>query len=393
MLAVTLFLSLFLCAHTFQIDFWGGSRCRNTPEGEYHHVFNDDFPCFEIPTNAESATVTSEESADENMTVQFYSSGDCSQTAIASTNYGCIDFTATGGNALSYDIKPDGLDERSVTNSVTRESKAARRAAVAPAHWTTHQQEARKGLDQSKWTGSLSPHWDPFVGRGEGVGHGDETVLDGETWKWQQIALGIFVGIPKAEWDDNVHTRNDQFIPWTDNPEDYADTDAYNIVSRTNQSVSARQAWTYAQCRALLSCGRRYVDAFHLNNGWAQTIRAIQRVVPTGRSMYDFLAGTPTRVSITISAASTGAGTLVGWGIGRTGGGATAQDNDQLGNCAGTANQADAFIAAFLQNGGGEDSAAEVNITLPDGHILSVSAVVYERFGEPASGFQCGVDN
>jgi hypothetical protein len=41
------------------IDFWGGAQCRGTPEGEYHHTFNGNSPCHQIPTNAESATVAS----------------------------------------------------------------------------------------------------------------------------------------------------------------------------------------------------------------------------------------------------------------------------------------------------------------------------------------------
>ncbi|KAL4885509.1 hypothetical protein BJY04DRAFT_179841 [Aspergillus karnatakaensis] len=389
MIVITVIISLCVCAHSFQIDFWGGKRCRSTPLGEYHHAFNDDFPCYKIPINSESATVTNAGGADKYTSLRFYESDDRSGESIASSNSGCIDFTATSGNALSYDIQPDGLNERNVTNSLARQAKSARRAASsASTHWTIRQQEAREGLDSSRWTGSLSPDWDPYAGRGEGAGHGDETILDGKTWKWQQIALGIFVGIPKAEWNDDIHTRDDRFVAWTTNPEDfaYADTDAV----RGNQTLHAGPSWNYAQCRALISCARHYLDdAFRLNNGWAQTVRAIQRVIPSRQRMYDYLHEHPYRVSITITTAST----LAGFGLGYTQGGATAQDNDQLGNCAGTANQADAFIAAFLQNGGGDGSTAEVNITLPDGHILSISAVVYEQFGEPASGFTCGIDD
>ena len=79
---------------------------------------------------------------------------------------------------------------------------------------------------------------------------------------------------------------------------------------------------------------------------------------------------------------------LAGYGLGYTTGGATKQDNDQLGQCANDSTQLQSFIQGFTDNGGVKYNAAEINITLPDGHILSISGEVYPTTNKPA-GPEC----
>lgn len=34
------------------------------------------------------------------------------------------------------------------------------------------------------------------------VSHGDSQVVDGVAIRWQQLAQGVFTGVPEDEWDD-----------------------------------------------------------------------------------------------------------------------------------------------------------------------------------------------
>lgn len=75
---------------------------------------------------------------------------------------------------MSYAIELDSVNP-GAKRSVEREAKAARRTDTSLTHWTIRQEEARKGLHPSKWTGSLAQHWDPYVNVEGGYGHGNVT--------------------------------------------------------------------------------------------------------------------------------------------------------------------------------------------------------------------------
>lgn len=195
--------------------------------------------------------------------------------------------------------------------------------------------------------------------------------------------MGITIGIPIDDWDDNVHSKNNTFIDWTD-PEDHGhEEQSHSLQQRANTGPG----WNAGFCRALISCGRRYVGAINFGNGWGQTIHTAAKLVPYGQKFYDWAHGHPFSVSIAIGTGTT----LTGYGLGYSHGGASAKDNDQLSQCATTDNEEDACIVAFTQNGAKFDNAAEVDVTLPDGHIVSFSGMVYQKGKAPTGGDQCGV--
>jgi hypothetical protein len=39
-------------------------------------------------------------------------------------------------------------------------------------------------------------------------------LFDNQEYRWHQIYEGTWVGIDPSEWDDNVHTSNDELAPW-----------------------------------------------------------------------------------------------------------------------------------------------------------------------------------
>lgn len=46
-----------------------------------------------------------------------------------------------------------------------------------------------------------------------GIRHGDAQYFRGRTWKWQQVGENAFREIPVEEWDDAVHTQQEQTSP------------------------------------------------------------------------------------------------------------------------------------------------------------------------------------
>lgn len=105
-----------------------------------------------------------------------------------------------------------------------------------------------------------------------------------------------------------------------------------------------------------------------------------------GSTFYDFAHAHMISVSITIG----GTTTLAGYGLGYSHGGATAQDNDQLADCAKDATQQDSFIQGFTEAAeAGEETSAEAHFTLQNGHILAISAEVYPAVCPSLSNPHC----
>lgn len=131
--------------------------------------------------------------------------------------------------------------------------------------------EARKyrdllGLAGEDATGSLAPHWDPYAAVESGFGHGNVTELWDDIYKWQQVALGVTIGIPVDEWDEDVHVSSDQFIMFGND-----DYDALMAKRWHTASISARddllKRWNYANCRSVLACGYQIAEGATLNVG------------------------------------------------------------------------------------------------------------------------------
>jgi hypothetical protein len=80
-----------------------------------------------------------------------------------------------------------------------------------------------------------------------------------------------------------------------------------------------------------------------------------------------------------------GLGGVVGYGFAQigSGGGATAQDNDELGKGSNNS-QVSAFVEAMLKAANaGDENAARSDITLGNGHVLVLYGRVYPRDAPP----------
>jgi hypothetical protein len=339
--------------------------------------------------------------------------GTCDWTGLFSSgDSGCIDFTA-GGTARSYMILDDAHNPgtgapRADAGTVTRhlgdgtKAKGLRRAAAA---WQLQQDAIRQelGLSVKTASGSLSPIWDPDITNRQGFGHGMIKEAFGEPRKWHQVALGISVGIPLDEWDDTIHIKSDRFVPYGD--VDFEEqlrevrkvtrsreSQASNNLSASSCSACSpleeralfEKRWNYAQCRAIMSCGRKIGAAawMQMNDGWRQTVECAKRAQAAYKTLYDFVNQYPTTCGVVKLTAAGAVG--FGFGMIKSSGGATAQDNDQLAHCGTSNDQANAFVEGMLEvANAGAHSAAQVDITLENGHILSLSGEVYEEGHAP----------
>ncbi|EME50420.1 hypothetical protein DOTSEDRAFT_31474 [Dothistroma septosporum NZE10] len=390
-------LALSATSSAFEVNFWLGPQCTDEGLGTYTSSDPSNAPCNVVPENAESATVEkqSQDGSDDN--VEFYSSTNCdSSTGVASTDAGCIDFTGEMKNARSWQVQNDLSNPgRKKLRIRGREVTGEPKRELSGPWWTSKQEEMRSALhiSEQEATGSLSPDWDPTAHVEAGFGHGNVTARWGRTWKWQQVALGASIGIPVADWDDAVHTKSDRFIAFGD--VEYES----QLLSRRSCGADTYPAaksdvltkrWNYGQCRAILDCSRQAVSAAtgNLGNGWAQACRAGYKLKTYGSTFYDFAHAHPFSVSIVLGTGTTAAG----YGLGYTHGGATAQDNDQLGNCSGDSTQVNSFIQSLVDAAGASGkSAAQTDITLDDGHILAISAEVYPK-GQAPPTTQCDAD-
>jgi hypothetical protein len=101
-------------------------------------------------------------------------------------------------------------------DSINPPPPAKKTRALYTAPWAAEQALHRRRLNVPEATalGSLSPYFDPSIMAEGGFGHGNVSEAFGKMVRWQQIALGISVGVPLDEWDDDIHVKGDVFVPY-----------------------------------------------------------------------------------------------------------------------------------------------------------------------------------
>lgn len=252
-------------------------------------------------------------------------------------------------------------------------------------------------MSEAAALGSLSPYFDPAIMAEGGFGHGNVSEAFGDTVRWQQVALGISVGVPIHEWDDAVHVKSDAFVP-------YGDVHSRGLEARDDGCGGAaapdeegvchshwalaersehEKRWDYARCRSLLTCVRDTVGGapLRLADGWAQGVECANRIKAAGSTLYDYVK----RYPVTCEVVKLGAGGVIGYGFAQigSGGGATAQDNDELAKCSNNS-QVNAFVDSILEAANaGDENAARSDITLGNGHILVLYGRVFPRDAPP----------
>lgn len=394
----------------FRVIFYLGYQCRRARwgDGQYGYPGRPDV-CHKVPTNAVSATIVRESNnGEDNSMISFFLGqtmgamgvlADSILSDIAFWKEGCnvgLRGSGDGGECIDFSdaqwfsVREDWTvpgKKRGAGPDVTAVPRAKmERARIQPRTWELQQEQHRYRLNLTVETalGSLSPYFDPDIMGQAGVGHGNVSESYGQMVRWQQIALGITVGIPINEWDDAIHVKSDRYIPYGNKYN--VDTTGHAAcgvgdVCEAHWSLAERnkhmKRWNYADCRALLTCARNVAGGVDLalRDGWPQVVSCAVKTVAWGRTLYDHLSWR----GMSCGVLKWGGAGLVGWGIGhiQTGGGATAEDNNKLAGCS-NKDQASAFVETMLNAASASDeNAARADISIGNGHTLVLYGKVY----------------
>ncbi|KAF6822592.1 hypothetical protein CMUS01_11023 [Colletotrichum musicola] len=350
----------------FTITFYLGSKCRGAMMSQVNKSWPwDQEICFDAPVNAQSAIVQHDSVLDGDhhfISLLLRSRGD------TKTKDGEID-------------------------------KAAAKTRASQPAWLAEQSSrvSRLGGSADEMTGSLSSFFEPDRLASMGRGHGNVS-LDGEgrTVRWQQVALGVTVGIPVDEWDDEVHTLSDRFVGYSDTYSDGFETDANDATCENAQAAALRTLdrrqeppdWYYQSCRATIDCTREVLggSVFYIHAAWRQVINCANAV----RGASEPLAQYCRDHFVSCTVVNWVGGAIVSYGLGQIKtGGEGAEDGASGGReCTSGNLQADAFIEGVLSAAdAGEANGAKVDITLEDGKSLLLWGNVYPENAVPNSPF------
>ncbi|KAF4966731.1 hypothetical protein FSARC_5596 [Fusarium sarcochroum] len=86
--------------------------------------------------------------------------------------------------------------------------------------------------------------------------HGEQTEFDGKVIKWQQLAEGVFTGIPAEQWDDKIHRPSFQEL----------DIDEIMSLHGDNSTLQDRNLELEARdipgvCKVAVDCAAKVGDA------------------------------------------------------------------------------------------------------------------------------------
>ncbi|KAF6813549.1 hypothetical protein CSOJ01_04571 [Colletotrichum sojae] len=403
----------------FTITFYLGSKCRGAMMSQVNKSRPwDQDVCFDAPVNAQSAIVQRDSVLDgDHHFVSFWSDG-CGGVLEASGNGNCIDFSpATSYSIQDYNLDPHWRKLRSRDDTETKaveNNKAAAKTRASQPAWLAEQNTRVSSLGGSadEMTGSLSSSFDPDRLASMGRGHGNVS-LDGEgrTVRWRQVALGVTVGIPVDEWDDEVHTLSDRFVGYSDTYSDGFETDATDALAAARseptcpegdatcenaqaaalRTLDRRQEppdWYYQSCRATIDCTREVLggSVFYIHAAWRQVINCANAV----RGASEPLAQYCRDHFVSCTVVNWVGGAIVSYGLGQIKtGGEGAEDGASGGReCTSGNLQADAFIEGMLSAAdAGEANEAKIDITLEDGKSLLLWGNVYPENAVPNNPF------
>jgi hypothetical protein len=175
---------------------------------------------------ASGVTVQSTGPIDDGTIVVFYSSPDCNpDNAVVEADNSCLSINDFADTAESWNV----------ITLYEYKRRIRRRAVSEPAHM-----EARVA------TSSSNPY---------GYEHGQVSQYGGKTYKWQQVANGVWRGINPEDWDDNVNAKSDVVIEYSANyPRDFSKRDATSDISIWQPSTLEDRAFLYATCQAARKC-------------------------------------------------------------------------------------------------------------------------------------------
>lgn len=133
---------------------------------------------------AQDVVVTSDRDGDHDHTVTFFSSDDCNDANVINVSQGgCITVDSSISAYSSFQVidgttrgKRDNNKNHGSLSVRTRDRKSRREADVLPAH------------------------------------HGDAFEYNNATYRWHQLAQGVWSGVLIYEWDDNINVASNDLL-------------------------------------------------------------------------------------------------------------------------------------------------------------------------------------
>lgn len=169
---------------------------------------------------------------DDGTIVVFYSSPDCNPSnAVDEADNGCLSVNDFAGNAQSWNVIP--LEEYKMRKS--------RRSLIDSAP-TEKRETERRDADSSP----SNPY---------GYEHGQIASYGGQSYKWHQVASGIWRGINPEDWDDNVNIKNDATLDFSaDYPTNFSKRSTPTDISLWQPSSLEDRDFLYNTCQAARKC-------------------------------------------------------------------------------------------------------------------------------------------
>jgi hypothetical protein len=189
----------------YRVVFYTGFDCNGESLGSRNVALGDSCQDPEqFGFQASSVLIVVEEGDEQGSIVGFYPDATCKpEEAISAANTGCINVYQDGGfggyRVISGEMKRREVEEEASSNAARAESES------------------------------------PL-----GITHGDFFEMDGELWRWNQIAQDTFSGVKPEDWEDAGVARIANFAPLEygdDYPFNFTEYDLNNPTQDVNEDT------------------------------------------------------------------------------------------------------------------------------------------------------------
>lgn len=206
---------------------------------------------------AQDVVVTSDRDGDHDNTVTFFSSDDCDDANVINMSQ---------GGCMTVDSSISAYSSFQVIDGTTRKKR-----------------------DSNKNHGSLSIHARNQKSRREAdvlpIHHGDTFEHNNATYRWHQLAQGVWSGVLIDEWDDNINVMSNDFLEIPESIHAESDDDELLPVLSLNERSLQGQCKVAVMCTVSLAhagaAGIRQLGAALVDKAAAQAPKV-------GKGLWEF---------------------------------------------------------------------------------------------------------